>query len=373
MIGFQNDSNGRFEMRLVNLLAALPLMAALDCAATPFWGAKHSAPADTPIEALQPGEFIWEGQLEPQGPVVVVVSLPEQMAYVYRNGVRIGVATASTGKQGHGTPTGVFTILNKDKDHHSKTYGNAPMPYSERLTVDGVALHAGGLPGYPSSHGCVHLPSAFARLLFGITHRGTTVVIAGESTAPRSVVHPAVLTPVDAATGAPESEHALGLLEDFRWEPEASPEGPLTLVASAADRRLIVLRDGVEIGRARIKIDNAHMPLGTHAYTVLAGSSSGHPRWSAVGLPGHAAESREAHDENAVERLHMPKDMSRRLYPLLEPGTTLLLTDAPILEQSTGPTLAVMRSGLPEGESAGAAVHTGNRRSPAPIESVRIN
>jgi hypothetical protein len=69
----------------------------------------------------------------------------------------------------------------------------------------------------------------------------------------------------------------------------------------------------------------------------------------------------------------MPKDMSRRLYPLLEPGTTLLLTDAPILEHSTGPTLAVMRSGLPEGEPAGAAVHTGNRRIPAPVESVRIN
>ena len=210
-------------MRLLNFLAALPMVAALDCAAAPFWGAKHSAPADTPIEALQPGEFIWEGELEPHGPVVVVVSLPEQMAYVYRNGVRIGVATASTGKQGHGTPTGVFTILNKDKDHHSKTYGNAPMPYSERLTVDGVALHAGGLPGYPSSHGCVHLPSEFARLLFGITHKGTTVVIASQSTTPRSVVHPAVLAPVDATTGAAEPDHTLGLFEDFRWEPEASP------------------------------------------------------------------------------------------------------------------------------------------------------
>ncbi len=84
-------------MRLVNLLAALPLMAALDCAATPFSGARHSAPADAPIEALQPGEFIWEGQLAPAGPVVMVVSLPEQMAYVYRNGVRIGVTTVSTG------------------------------------------------------------------------------------------------------------------------------------------------------------------------------------------------------------------------------------------------------------------------------------
>lgn len=360
-------------MRLANLFAALPLIAAFDCEAAPFWGAKQSASADTSVEALHPGEFIWEGQLEPQGPVVVVVSLPEQRAYVYRNGVRIGVATVSTGKEGHGTPTGVFIILSKDKDHSSKTYGNAPMPYSERLTVDGVALHAGGLPGYPSSHGCVHLPSEFARRLFGITHQGTTVVIAGKSTAPRSVVHPAVLTPVDAATGAPESDHTLGLLEDFRWEPDASPEGPLALVASAADRRLVVLRNGVEIGRARIKVDNAGAPLGTHAYTVLAGGAVGHPRWSAVGLPGHAAESGGAHDANALERLHMPKAMSSRLYPLLEPGTTLLLTDAPILKHTTGPTLAVMRSGLPEGEPNTTAVPTSDGRIPAPVESVRMN
>lgn len=360
-------------MRFSTIFAALPLLMSLDGEATPFWGAKQSAPADTPIEALQPGEFIWEGQLAPKGPVVVVVSLPEQMAYVYRNGIRIGVTTASTGMQGHGSPTGVFTILNKDKDHHSKTYGNAPMPYSERLTVDGVALHAGGLPGYPSSHGCVHLPSEFARLLFGITHDGTTVVIAGESTAPRAVVHPAMLTPVNALTGSPEPDHSLGLFEDLRWDPEASPAGPLTLVASGADRRLIVLRNGVEIGRARIEVSNPGEPLGTHAYTMLGGGDGQVPRWSAVGLPGHVAESRGAHDENAAERLRLPKALTGRLYPLLEPGTTLLITDAPILKHTTGPTLAVMRSGLPEHAPASPTPRLGDWRAPAPVEEVRIN
>jgi hypothetical protein len=358
-------------MRFIHFVALLLAVAAFECTATPFWGAGHSAPANTPIGALKPGEFIWEGELEPKGPVVVVVSLPEQMAYVYRNGVRIGVATASTGKKGHRTPTGVFTILNKDKDHRSKTYGNAPMPYSERLTWDGVALHAGGLPGYPSSHGCVHLPSEFARLLFGITHQGTTVVIAGESTAPRSVVHPPMLTPVSASSGQPESDHALGLFEEYRWEPEASPEGPLTLVASGADQRVIVLRNGVEIGRARIAIDNPGEPLGTHAYTVLAGGDSRHPRWHAIGLPGHAAESRGGHDEDAVERVRMPRGLTSRLYPLLESGTTMLVTDAPVLEHTTGPSLYVMRSGLPE-HSPGTetpAVSDGGAR----VETILVN
>ena len=360
-------------MRILALVAVLLALAAFDTTATPFWGAKHSAPADTPIDALKPGEFIWEGNLEPSGPIVVVVSLPEQMAYVYRNGMRIGVATASTGKKGHRTPTGVFTILNKDKNHHSKTYGNAAMPYSERLTWDGVALHAGGLPGYPSSHGCVHLPSEFAHLLFGITHKGTTVVIAGESTAPRSVIHPPMLTPVSADSGSPTPDNDLGLMEDYRWEPEAAPKGPITLVASGADRRVIVLRNGKEIGRAKIAIENAAEPLGTHAYTVLAGGDGRHPRWSAIGLPGHAAESKGAHDEDAVERLRMPRELTSRLYPLLEPGTTMLVTDAPVLEHTTGTNLYVMRSGLPDDTSTSRVREIDDRPGAAPVESVLIN
>ena len=135
-------------------------------------------------------------------------SLPEQIARVYRNGVEIGVAKVSTGKPGHNTPTGIFTILNKDKDHRSKTYGNAPMPYSERLTWDGVALHAGGSRGIPESHGCVHLPTRFAELLFGITSVGMTVVIASDASAPADVAHAGFLSPV-SARGAEDAEPRL--------------------------------------------------------------------------------------------------------------------------------------------------------------------
>src|SRR6185503_12097277 len=104
-----------------------------------------------------------------------------QRAYVYRNGVLIAVSSVSTGKPGHETPTGVFTILQKDKDHHSNLYNNAPMPYQQRLTMGGVALHAGGLPGYPESHGCIHLPTQFAKELFAITNLGVTVVVEGNA------------------------------------------------------------------------------------------------------------------------------------------------------------------------------------------------
>ncbi|MBN8998583.1 MAG: L,D-transpeptidase family protein, partial [Rhizobiales bacterium] len=139
------------------------------------------------IGDLKPGDYTWHPERSPSGPVVVVVSLPDQLTFVYRNGIRIAVSTCSTGKPGHETPTGVFTILQKDRDHHSSLYNDASMPNTERLTWSGVCLHAGGLPGYPSSHGCVHLPLEFSALLFGITTLGTVVIIAGQHDQPADV------------------------------------------------------------------------------------------------------------------------------------------------------------------------------------------
>ena len=132
--------------------------------------------------AMQPGAFVWRPEGAPEsGPVSIVVSVPLQTAYVYRGEVLIGVTSVSTGKSGHRTPTGVFTILQKDPFHHSNIYDDAPMPFMERLTWDGLALHGGRLPGYPASHGCVRLPMAFAEILFRKTPVGATVLITDET------------------------------------------------------------------------------------------------------------------------------------------------------------------------------------------------
>jgi hypothetical protein len=124
------------------------------------------------ITALKPGEFIWRPELSPSGPVVILVSLPHQIVHVFRNGLAIAASTCSSGARGHSTPTGVFTILQKHKDHYSSTYNNAPMPNMQRLTWQGVALHAGHLPGYPASHGCIRLPVRFSELLYSVTQHG---------------------------------------------------------------------------------------------------------------------------------------------------------------------------------------------------------
>lgn len=162
---------------------------------------------------LEPGEYRWTPQASPAGPMVIVVSLPEQRAHVYRNGIRIGVSTISSGKPGNDTPTGVFPILQKREVHHSNLYDGAPMPYMQRLTWDGIALHAGRIPGYPASHGCVRLPKAFAKILFEHTEHGVTVVIADENSHGPAVVWPSERAPVDAITGLEHgslSDHVAG-------------------------------------------------------------------------------------------------------------------------------------------------------------------
>ena len=291
---------------------------ALTAAPVPFWGAKESSPVGTDPEKLKPGQFIWNAQAAPEGPIVIVASLPEQIARIYRNGVEIGVAKVSTGKPGHNTPTGIFTILNKDKDHTSKTYGNAPMPYSERLTWDGVALHAGGIPGYPESHGCVHLPTRFAELLFGITSVGMTVVIANDASAPTDVAHAGFLSPV-SARGAEDAEPRLASGDAWRWEPEKSPEGPVTVVVSAADRRILVLRNGVEIGRAAVTIASPETPLGNEAFLLKSvpgapanADTPGGSRWLGIALPGAGVGAGAPMDLKDAARVGVPPPFAAR-------------------------------------------------------------
>jgi hypothetical protein len=145
--------------------------------------AAEAAPAAMEDKPLRPGEFVWQPERSATGEVEMVVSLPLQRAYVYRGGILIGVTTVSTGREGHRTPTGTFGILQKRPRHFSNRYNNAPMPFMQRLTWDGIALHAGEIPGRPASHGCVRLPLEFARLLFGVTRIGASVHVTAQAPA----------------------------------------------------------------------------------------------------------------------------------------------------------------------------------------------
>jgi len=137
---------------------------------------RHIALEDA-ADVLSPQQYVWRDTDPAIGEVAIVISRGAQIAWVYRGETLIGVASVSTGKPGKRTPTGDFTILQKRVFHRSNLYSNAPMPYMQRLTWDGIALHAGHNPGYPASHGCIRLPREFAMLLFGVTRMGASVAV----------------------------------------------------------------------------------------------------------------------------------------------------------------------------------------------------
>lgn len=138
---------------------------------------RHSPSLVERVGRLGSGQYVWNSRPSSRGPVFLLISLSTQRAFLYRNGALIGVSTVSTGRRGRGTPTGAFTILQKQVRHRSRTYDDAPMPYMQRLTWKGVAIHAGHVSGSPASHGCIRLPWGFAKLLYGVTRLGTPVII----------------------------------------------------------------------------------------------------------------------------------------------------------------------------------------------------
>ncbi len=126
---------------------------------------------------LKPGQYLWRDGAPVRGPSRVVISLGDQMAYLYRGDVLVAVSTISSGTEKNPTPTGIFPILDKKPMHRSIKYDNAPMPFMQRLDQYGIALHAGALPGYAASHGCIRLPAKFAARLFAATEIGSPVLI----------------------------------------------------------------------------------------------------------------------------------------------------------------------------------------------------
>lgn len=130
---------------------------------------------------LKSGDYVWDNSLTSSSdPVSIRVNLTTQMAYVTQGDKLVGVTSISSGRPGYETPEGSFTILGKEDNHHSKKY-DADMHWTMWVNNDGVALHSGGTPGRPSSHGCVHLPEQFAQSLYRIVKTGTVVTITSAS------------------------------------------------------------------------------------------------------------------------------------------------------------------------------------------------
>ena len=285
---------------------------------------------------LKAGQFVWAPERSPDGPTLLIVNLATQRAVLFRNGVPIGASSVSTGKPGYETPTGVFTILQKNKEHYSSTYGGAPMPNMQRLTWKGVALHAGKLPGYPASHGCIRLPHEFSALLFGATKLGMTVVITSIPAVPETTAAPALATAASAADSALPLAKAA-----YQWRPErANNNGMVSIVISAADQKAVVMRGGTEIGSAPVRVGG---DLGGGvAYVLRAWDSTGQ-HWMKLQFSG----SGQGMDVTASEgrRFEAPVEFRRAVAGVLRPGSVVIVTPESLKAGSPGSKLDIIKEG----------------------------
>src|SRR6478736_4870725 len=197
---------------------------------------------------------------KPQGPLIIAISIEKQSLKIHDANGLFAESPVSTGMPGHPTPMGVFSVIQKHKFHHSNIYSGAPMPFMQRITWSGVAIHAGVLPGYPASHGCIRMPMAFAVKMWNWTKMGARVIITPFDIAPAGFSHPLLASvkvpPQPTATAEPKTDIAA----------EAKPgadETPQTRTADAGSTSLAT-RPSVTMS------DAAHADHGTTAEQKLS-------------------------------------------------------------------------------------------------------
>jgi hypothetical protein len=307
-----------------------------------------------------------------RGPLEIIISIADQRISLYENGTLIARSSVSTGVEGHPTPLGVFSVLSKQKWHRSNIYSAAPMPYMQRLTWSGIALHAGQLPGYPASHGCIRVTNDFAIRLWHLTKRGTRVIIAREDIRPIEIADPRLFVPKPrvapaspgSGTAALASDGSItGATADAPPMPSSHEDAktvnpastgarahkvvPISVFVSRQLSKLFVRKGFTPLFNVPIKIRDPAEPIGTHVFTAMKFENEGTAtRWTVVSIPekslnqGNPPRLRKEPaipiKANAVlERIEMPQDAVDRISELLTPGSSLIISDYGI-SQETG-------------------------------------
>jgi L,D-transpeptidase catalytic domain len=288
----------------------------------------------------------------PKGPMQIVVSIDSQKVTLFSDGVRVAQGPVSTGVPGHPTPMGVFSIIEKDRYHHSNIYSNAPMPYMQRITWSGVALHEGVLPGYPASHGCIRMSQDFAKKLWPVTNLGVRVIVTRSDLAPADFAHPKLFVPKlkpepQVATNVPtdgrdlapptvmaqaaaNSEDDAARTLPGAAPPEAAPpdgdlgkpaptldpakpiaprlksadqpvkrSGQVAVFVSRKEMKIFVRQGMLPLFDMPLAIDEPDKPLGTHVFTAMSLTDNGAGmRWNLMTVPNDLSlppsDSREA-------------------------------------------------------------------------------
>jgi hypothetical protein len=310
----------------------------------------------------------------PAGPLHIIVSIGKQRAELYSNGEPILKIPVSTGTAEHPTPTGVFSILQKNTWHESNIYSAAPMPFMQRITWSGVALHEGVLPGYPASHGCIRMPHSFATWLFGFTDLGVRVIVTNDEPKMEDISHPLLFTsktvsgPGDDRTSQESGNvyrasvstsvpRKLASIDADAGNPQdAARINTIAVFISKKEGRLFVRRNFAPLFDAPVRFENRQRPIGTHVFTAMDFKNGGpEMRWSAVSMKSEDT-SDELHDlygikerwvdgrmiktasfsrerwtpltpSEVLDRIYIPQEAIDRISELLIPGSSLIVSD----------------------------------------------
>jgi hypothetical protein len=315
----------------------------------------------------------------PNGPLQIIISIADQRISVYENGALIGRSSVSTGIPRHPTPLGVFSVISKQRWHRSNLYSAAPMPYMQRVTWSGIALHAGVLPGYPASHGCIRLKNDFAIRLWHLTKRGTRVVIASDDIRPVEIAHPRLFaSKPKAASGPPESQATIAdnaamttaavhapstdtqqvtdLQAPGSMQAAVMPRKvlPISVFVSRKSSKLFVRQGFTPLFDIPVRIQDPEQSLGTHVFTVMGLQNEDETlRWTVVSMPEKSLPAPSKRRERgkqiveitlpasspakasaALDRIEIPQDVVERVSELLTPGSALIVSDYGISEET---------------------------------------
>ena len=367
---------GSIRAKMVAAFAVFILPFGIAHAQLPFWPqyrswwGHHASFRHKHQHRHTKSELVKSAQINdaPQGPLQIIISIADQRVSLYDNGALIARSSVSTGTQRHPTPLGVFSVISKQRWHRSNLYSAAPMPYMQRITWSGIALHAGVLPGYPASHGCIRLTNGFATRLWHLTKRGTRVIIAHDDVQPVEITNPHLFKP-KPASGSTESRTATVPASSINTPaatdeaanlqvPGSVPTGvapqkvvPISVFVSRKLRKLFVRQGFTPLFDVPIKIQNPEEPLGTHVFTAMEFQNEGAAiRWTVVSMPEElprmsrdSAKEREAPAKQIIEstlpvplpdkantaldRIEIPQDVVERISELLTPASSLVISD----------------------------------------------
>lgn len=257
---------------------------------------------------------------QPKGTVLLTIALSEQKMTIWDDGEAVARVPISSGVEKHPTPTGLFSIIIKKRFHRSNIYSDAPMPFMQRITWSGVALHQGHVTGRPASHGCIRLKADVAQKLFSYTPIGCRVIITDKPIEPQRfhstrlfAAHPRALRLATVNEMPPVT-------------PLESPRvGHVALFISAKENKLFMRQNFQPIFESDIHIDGS-APLGTHLFTAMRiNKDDGAVQWSQVTMP-------ESHlpvldPRSAIERISIPAEARREVARALHQGASLIVSD----------------------------------------------